>query len=166
MNIRELISSGRRVITLLDRNRALHGNERKVDPILFGFLEAQFGGISRQHPVPMSGSTHPKRIDYRRGGNNPVVIELAVQPRRRTNTLYGSQNTSELRKLCRISSACLRVLLLLDLSDSATERAPLQATYSEQTAGRGNFRRHSVRVVYVHRQTSYHFIWRPTKMSA
>ncbi len=164
MNIRELTASGQDFITLLDRNNALHKNERTVDPILYGFLEAKFGRLSRQHHVPMWGSRHPKRIDYRQGGNNPVVIELAVRPRRRTNTLCGSKNTSELRKLCRVSSACLRVLLLLDLSDRATERTLLQATYNEQTAGPGNFQRHSVRVIYVHRQTSYHFSWKPTRV--
>lgn len=161
MNIRELIASGHNVIEFLGRNHGLHGNERKIDPVLFGFLEAKFGGISRQHQVPMCGGSHPKRIDYRQGGNNPVVIELAVRPRQRANTLYGSHNRSELRKLCRVSSACLRVLLLLDLSDNATARTSLQATYDEQTSGPGNFQRNSVRVIYVHRQSSYHFVWKP-----
>jgi hypothetical protein len=34
-------------------------------------------------------------------------------------------------------------------------------TFNDQNSGPGRFKRHSVRVVYVHSETSFNFIWQP-----
>ena len=134
-----------------------------LDPILYGYLQGRFGGMSRQHWVHIHGRQRPHRIDFRIGGNNPIVIEFAVRPPDGGTTLYGSQNRSELRKLARVSRATarLRVLLLIDLSPTPILRVKLEPTYDDQNAGRGNFTRHSVRVIYVHTQSTYNFLWQP-----
>jgi hypothetical protein len=140
--------------------------ERELDLILFGYLRGRFHGVSRQHRLYLTGSTRPSRIDFRLGGSNPVVLEFAVRPPQGGGELYASCNRTELRKLARVAStqARLRALLLVDLSDAPIPQNRLSATYDRQNAGRGNFKRHSVRVVYVHsRQRSYHFLWRPLK---
>jgi len=92
-----------------------------------------------------------------------VVIEFAVRPPNGGATLYGSQNSTELRKLCRVTqaSARLRVLLLMDLSPDPILRENLKPTYDVQSSGPGNFIRHSVRVVYVHSTSRYNFLWQP-----
>lgn len=134
-----------------------------LDPILYGFLQGRFRKVSRQHYVRLHGRHHPLRIDFRVGGTNPVVIEFAVRPPAGGATLYGSQNESELGKLTRVtnSSARLRVLLLIDLAPHAIPADNLKATYASLNAGPGNFARHSVRVIYVHADSAYHFLWRP-----
>src|SRR5207245_1508894 len=126
-------------------------------------LTARFGRISRQHPVYLYGSERPQRIDFRYGGPNPVVIEFAVRPRDGGGQLYGSQNESELRKLTRVNQteAKLRVLLLVDLANAPIAESELKPTYDGINAGPGNFTRMPVRVIYVHDQQSYNFIWRP-----
>ena len=37
----------------------------------------------------------------------------------------------------------------------------LRQTYDPITAGRGNFERNAVRVVYIHENSQYNFIWQP-----
>jgi hypothetical protein len=76
----------------------------------------------------------------------------------------GSQNVSELRKLCKIpfSKARRRVLLLLDPSRlEPIEKRKLKASYDQVGSGRGNFTRETVTIVYVHPQLEYSFRWNP-----
>src|SRR5208283_4714095 len=84
--------------------------ERWLHGVVLGLLEQAIGGMEIEYPVVDS----KKRIDFRHGGNNPDVIEMAVNIY--GNELYGSSNISELTKLCRIpySKARRRTLLLLD----------------------------------------------------
>ncbi len=163
MNLSEIKSAALTVLKLLDDYSGGHVGRREMllDPILYGYLEGCFGHLSRQRYVHLHGSIKPKRIDFRYGTHNPVVIEFAVRPPGGGGTLYGSQNRSELRKLCRVTrvSARLRVMLLVDLHTTPLVRANLKATYDTETSGAGNFKRHSVRVLYVHRETQYHFLW-------
>jgi hypothetical protein len=134
-----------------------------IDRTVYAYFEGRFGHFSRQHRVRMHSKPRPQRIDFRYGTSNPVVIEFAVRPRTKGGHLYGSQNRSELRKLTRVlsSEAKTRVLLLLDLSSNPIPKPKLKKTYDGINAGKGNFTRHSVRVIYVQRDNSYHFSWKP-----
>jgi hypothetical protein len=163
MNIADLVDAVRQVIELLDDYSGSHvgGREMLLDPILYGYLRGRFRHMSRQHPIPIAGTN--RRIDFRHGGSNPTVIEFAVRPPHGGGTLYGGQNRSELQKLTRVSntSARTRVMLLVDLSPVPLDRDNLKRTYDDQGSGPGNFKRHSVRVLYVHADTDFHFLWRP-----
>ena len=165
MNIEGITDSAHGVVALLREYSGDHVGRREMllDPILFGYLQGRYGNVSRQHPVQMHGHTHAHRIDFRIGGNNPVVMEFAVRPPNGGGNLYGSQNRPELRKLARVTatSARLRLLLLVDLSDAPILRVNLKPTYDEQNAGPGNFVRHSVRIIYVQANSSYNFLWQP-----
>jgi len=165
MNLVDISKATLRVLELPEDYSGGHVGRREMllDPILYGHLDGCFGHLSRQHYVHLSGRLRPQRIDFRYGTSNPIVIEFAVRPPGGGGTLYGSQNSSELRKLCRVTKAeaRLRVMLLVDLHSTPLARANLKATYDQQTTGAGNFRRHAVRVFYVHRNTQYHFLWNP-----
>ena len=100
-------------------------------------------------------------VDFRIGGNNPVLIELAVAPRalidphdpsvvfpghRHKSQLYAVANGPELRKLSAGKQAKARYLILLDLRgghDAATLRASYEAALPK---GGGNA---AVTIVYV-----------------
>jgi hypothetical protein len=163
MNTKEILQAGIDVIALMDEYHNRPHQEMLVDPVLYALLSGRFGYMQRQHCVPVYGATKPSRIDYRYGGTNPVVIEFAVRPPAGGGHLHGSQNVSELRKLCRvrITKAKLRALLLLDLSAHPLDIDDLEVTYARQTSGPGNFERNIVRVIYVHRKVTGDFRWAP-----
>lgn len=165
MNIREITEAARAVIDILDEYHNAPNREMHIDPVLFAYLRSRHSSVQRQHYVYRYGSHKPQRIDFRSGGNNPVVLEFAVRPPTGGGTLSGSQNTSELRKLCRVSdtAARLRALLLVDLFHSPLEKSSLKETYDQINAGRGKFKRNSVRVIYVHADTQFNFLWSPFK---
>ena len=165
MRISDIQELGKEILDLLQEYSRPPDKELLIDPILFAYLSGRFSRVHRQHPVYLYGSNRPQRIDFRFGGNNPVVLELAVRPPRGGGTLSGGQNTSELRKLCRVShtQARLRALLLLDLCDNPVTKESLIATYNQVNAGRGRFKRCSVRVIYVHSKSTFHFRWNPYK---
>ena len=165
MNIYQIKKATQNIIRLL-QDYAGSGEYRRemlLDPVIYGYFEAAFGRMSRQHHVRLHSRPRPQRIDFRHGGSNPVVFEFAVRPPGGGGHLYGSQNTSELRKLTRVltSQARLRVLLLVDLLQHPISRENLKRTYDAVNAGRGRFQRHSVRVIYVHASEEYDFLWRP-----
>lgn len=163
MTVTELISSAQEVLLLLGDYSNAPDREMLLDPMVYGYLQGRFGAMQRQHRLYVSGSSRPKRIDFRHGTSNPAVIEFAVRPPRGGGQLHGSQNVRELRKLTRVPQrrAKRRMLLLLDLYRRSIPIEALKPTYDVVNAGPGRFRRHSVRVVYVHRDESYHFLWRP-----
>ena len=101
-------------------------------------------------------------IDFRVGGPNPVLIELAVRPRDGASELYGSQNRPELIKLTRYpqSQAKLRVIVLIDFAPVPHAAPGLRASYDAVSAGPGRFERNPVRVIYVHRRSEFTFVWR------
>jgi hypothetical protein len=154
-----------RVVRLLGDYSGGHVGKREMllDPILYGYLQGRFGSMTRQHHVQFYGAANPKRIDFRHGTSNPTVIEFVVRPPSGHATLYGSQNRSELRKLCRVpqTTARRRILLLVDLHATPMRRDNLKASYDREGSGPGNFARHSVRVMYVHRDQQFDFLWRP-----
>ena len=163
MNIKDIIEASYKIIELVNEYHNIPDREMLIDPILYAYLDGHFGNMQRQHYVYLYGSAKPKRIDFRFGGNNPVVIEFVVRSPTGGGTLYGSQNVSELRKLSRveISQARLRVLLLVDLYWKPLNIDKLKSSYEQIHAGPGNFTRNSVRVIYVHNDKDYKFLWNP-----
>lgn len=149
--------AGQAVLEMLDDYRGESGQgELGADRVLYGYLRAKFPAITRQHHVKYG------RIDFRYGTTNPVVIEFVLRsPHQGRYTLFASQNRSELRKLTRVTQATARtrVMLLLDRTADPVERSELKEGYDATNAGRGNFTRHSVRVVYVHEARTYNFLW-------
>ena len=135
--------------------------EMRLDLLLLGFFEARFGRMSRQTKIWISGTSHPKRVDFRHGGTNPVLMEFAVRPPSGASELYGPSNRSELNKLTRFppSKAKKRVLLLFDLKRKPIPKKNLTATYARVRSSRGRFNRYYVRVIYVHRASEYDFSW-------
>jgi hypothetical protein len=149
---------------LSDYHNAPH-REMLIDPVIFAYLRGRFESVQRQHHVRVVGSTKPKRIDFRIGTSNPVVIELAVRPPTGGGQLLGGQNTSELGKLCRISTsqARLRALLLIDLNSDHYLKERLKRSYDKVHAGPGQFKRLPVRVAYLHSTNRFTFSWSPYK---
>jgi hypothetical protein len=166
MGIVDIVDSAKEVLDILDAYHNPPGREMLIDAALFSFLRGRFGNVQRQHRVYVYGSKKPKRIDFRYGGSNPIVVEFAVRPPTGGGELYGSQNVSELRKLCRVShtEARLRALLLLDLYHEPIRQKALHNTYASINAGRGRFKRSAVRVIYVHRDLEFSFSWKPYKI--
>jgi hypothetical protein len=158
----DLVEVGRDVIVMCSH---YHGRrpqtEMLVDYLLYGYLQGGYGQFTRQHPIRYGSSDRPKRIDFRQGGTRPVGIEFVLRTQGR-NEIYGSQNRSEIEKLCRLRQQqwSTRILLLLDLYEQPVGRAELKATYDDIRAGSGNFHRHTVSIVYVHRDTDFRFQWR------
>jgi hypothetical protein len=149
-------------LELLHRCHGL-AREMAVDRQLALDLDAEFGPLTRQHHVKLYRSQRPARIDFRLGGTNPVLIELAVRPEDGASQLYGSQNRPELEKLTRVPQrrAKLRALLLMDLKQTHLPLDRLKQTYDCVSAGPGRFERNPVQVLYVHKEAQYHFSWRP-----
>lgn len=162
MNIDEIAAAARAVLALRAKYTKPPCREMALDLPLFAYLSARHGAMTRQVPVQL-GVAKPKRIDFRHGGTNPVVIEFVVRSASGLGTIYGSQNRSELRKLSRIpqSQAKLRALLLMDVSPSPLEKPVLKSTYDGVTLGKGNFTRMAVTVIYVHADREYRFNWKP-----
>ena len=158
MNIAEISDAGADTLWMMSHYTGVAGQgELGADRLFYGLLQGQFGNITRQHAVAAG------RIDFRYGTTNPVVIELVLRSSHDSRAqLYARTNRSELSKLTRVRSARMRVLLLLDRSRDPIAQDILRANYRNEHAGRGNFARHSVRVIYVHQNgAAYHFSWNP-----
>ncbi len=162
MNNKQIVDCAKEIIDLLQDYAGQRAGSREMllDPVLYSYLKGRGISVTRQHYVNPS-ATHPKRIDFRTGGTNPIVFELVVRPPKGGGQLYGTQNKSELRKLCRIrqSQAKGRVLLLVDLSPYPIPQNSLKSTYDSQNSGKGKYRRHPVKVIYVHKDIDYKFRW-------
>jgi hypothetical protein len=161
--IQRLADAFEHVARLAEDYAKPHDREMAIDPMVYAYLAATFKNVERQHYVYWYKSQKPKRIDFRLGGTAPIVVEFACRPPAGGAQLTGPVNQSELRKLCRVTktSASLRALVLMDLAASPISKELLKATYDKVNSGPGKFHRHSVRVIYVHRDLQYHFVWRP-----
>lgn len=141
--------------------------ERGLDPIFYGYITAAHPRVvvSRQLHIKFHGAKKPSRIDFRIGGTNPTVLELAIRPIDGQQQLCGPQNRDELLKLSKVSlsKAKRRILLLVDLKVAPTVKSKLKATYDPLHAGPGKKTRRVVTVVYVHEKLQYSFTWQPKK---
>jgi hypothetical protein len=157
LDINTLSRLGRKTLRLAMTFPEYRRNETVLHGVLLGLLEGEVGMMGREKRTTYG------RIDFRHGGSNPAVIELAIRDAYNSNQLYGSQNSAELNKLCRVphERARLRALLLLDSSNSAPiPKSKLKATYDKVTSSPGKFERSSIRVIYVHPDLDYDFLWK------
>jgi hypothetical protein len=163
MNIATLKDVALDIISIVDDYAGGPKREMLIDPALYVRLRATGRNVERQYHAHLPGSQRPPRIDFRVKPPNAVLIEFAVRPPSGGGQLYGSQNRSELHKLCRFdnSRAKLRALLLIDLSKTAIPVEALRPTYRAVNSGRGNFKRSPVQVIYAHRSGAYSFRWNP-----
>jgi hypothetical protein len=157
-----LIKSCQRVLKMASEYKPKdHHREMGYDGLLFGFLDAKFGKVKRQHKIRIGKSRSPKRLDFRQGGTSPVVIEFVVRTPGR-NEIYGSQNGSEIGKLTRQRKASTRYLVLFDLSGEAPmDTKDLWESYRKLNGGVGKFTRKPVQIIYVHPKKVDSFIWKP-----
>jgi hypothetical protein len=158
MNIEQIFNLAR----VVQRSADSYSREMEIDAAFLDALQNGHGPSTRQYRQYRRNLTRPKRIDFRLGGPNPVLIELAVRPRDGASELYGSQNTPELDKLLRYpqSRAKLRALVLMDFAPVPIEENRMRSTYDVLGSGPGRFERNSVRIMYLHRTLEYHFLWR------
>ena len=162
ITIGKLTQAGRAVAKMGEKLAGKKSQERWLHGVLLGYLEGKYGQMSSEWGV--AHGSWKGRIDLRRGGPNPDVIEFVV---RWHGVEEGpDQNASELRKLCRVpwEQARHRYLLIIDLMGGAPlSMERLKRRYDRWHAGPGRFDRQPVRIVYVHPQSSYHFKWSPYK---
>jgi hypothetical protein len=159
---KQLIDAASAIVALAGDYKGAPHREMRLDGLVYGILSERFGA-TRQHKIHSrnKNSKRSQRIDFRQPGANPVVIELATRTRGR-NEIYGSQNRDELRKLARQGNAAMRYLLLLDVARrDALGKPELTDTFDKVLKQRGPGTRKSVRVVYVHPDLAYDFLWPP-----
>ena len=163
----EAIAAGLALIKLRRDYSNPPRTKRGLDPIFYGYITAAHPhvAVSRQLNIKFHGAAKPSRIDFRMGGTNPTVLELAVRPADGQQQLCGPQNHDELIKLSKVipSKAKRRILLLVDLKKKPMQQDSLKSTYESLHAGPGKKARYSVTVVYVHSSLQYSFIWKPWK---
>lgn len=163
----EAVNAAKQLLSLRKDYSNPPKRERQLDPLFYAYLKGHQTKVkvSRQIPVPFANRKNPSRIDYRIGGSNPTLIELAVRPPDGAQELMGPQNLKELRKLSKFpqTEAKRRILLLVDLKDMPLDKAKLEASYDRQNAGPGRKNRCTVTIVYVHADLHYSFPWNPFK---
>lgn len=161
LTIEHLTRIAERAIVIRSGYTGLRRGELFLDAILNGLLDGRFGAVHRQDRLQLrKGQRRQQRIDFRIGGNSPVVIEIAC--RSFGGELAPSQNRSELQKLTRHRMVATRYLLLLDpTKHSPLKKAVLQQLYRDWNPGPGRFDRLPVRVIYARSpQQSFNFLWR------
>jgi hypothetical protein len=163
LKLGEIESLGRMLIELGD----LYPNQLRTEsdfyPLVYAYLVGRFPAIKPEY------SMQHGEIDFRIGGSNPFLLELALQPRAlqdvhhreqvfpghdQDNKLYGSQNMTELKKLFSVpqTQAKNRYLLLIDFRD-AWEEKELKSKYEK--ASIRIIRVAPVNIIYVSRKKSF-----------
>lgn len=152
---------GAALIDIADQYPTRFLTERDFFPLVVAYLHGRFPGVSAEHAVANGA------IDFRLGGMNPSVIELAVAPRALQDAaftdlhfpghanapqLYATQNKTELKKLGAMpqTKAKRRYLILLDFR--AFDQGDMKAKYEEQAGKLGL--KNPVCVVHVSRSAT------------
>lgn len=158
-----LMAACSRVVALAAQYKpSEHHRELGYDGLLFGYMDACFGKMKRQHQVWIGKSKWPKRLDFRQGGVRPVVLEFAVKTPGR-NEIAAKGNAPELRKLTRQHRASTRYLILFDLSGNPpVDTSILWSDYDAINGGPGKFKRRAVQILYVHPEYVEPHLWKPT----
>lgn len=155
---REVVAAlGKSLIEIADNFPTRFLSERDFFPLVIAYLSGRVPNLTTEVAIEEGD------IDFRTGGPNPALLELAVAPREirdanRPNLrfpghgaatqLYASQNNPELKKLFSVpqSKAKNRYLLLLDLRDGH-DLKKLEASY--RTKAKKLIRNGPIRVFYV-----------------
>jgi hypothetical protein len=152
------------LIAISDEHPIKFRNEEDFYPLVLAYLFGWFPNVAPEH------SMEKGEIDFRTGGTNPGLLEIAVAPRELaevgrpdqtfpgnsgSNRLYPSQNRTELQKLFSIpqSQARNRHLLLVDFQDH-WEKSDLKRQYEdevEKLVASGMQKEGAVSIIYVSR---------------
>lgn len=161
LTIDDLTEIGERVVDLAKSYKIKRKSEFFYDALLCGYLAASYPSVSRQMRIYRRHQAHPLRIDFRVGGTNPTVLELAVRYANGAG-LFAQANTDELQKLTRLKKPKTRFLLLLDPTTCMPlSRESLEEEYERVNRGPGRFQAQPVRVVYARAGHSFNFGWSP-----
>lgn len=154
-----LMETSKHILKLASHYKGAPHREMRLDGLVYGVLNTKFG-VSRQYHVgSKKPQKKPKRIDFRQGGSNPVVIEFVVRTAHNKNEAYGGQNKDELYKLARQANAKARYLLILDIAAEPITINRLKDSFSKFNHQRGRGPKMRVRVLYVHQKNNYSFLW-------
>ncbi len=129
---------------IVRRGRYTRTTERRIEPLVFGILQARWGALRREVRAEDPGRDRP-RIDFRFGSTNPIVIELAVRPRAGGQQLEASQNGPELS------------LVLLDFGDAPLSISRLREDYTARVRTTDRMGPNPIHVIYVHRHEQRSF---------
>ena len=157
---------GQALIDVADAYPTRFLTETDFYPLVVAYLRGRVPALKTE-AIVVGGS-----VDFRVGGPNPALLELAVAPRelrdgRQDNLkfpghskapqLHASQNKTELKKLRTVpqSQAKNRYLLLLDFRGTLDVKK-LKASYAA-TAAKMAPSRNAIRVVYVSRDRACDF---------
>ena len=147
---------GKSLMAMGDEYPLQFRTERDFFPLVRAFLQGRVPEVTAE-----VGASN-KKIDFRIGGPNPALLELAVSPRmiedrhhadakfpgnNQAPHLYASTNKTELSKLSKVPQAKAknRYLLLIDFR-KGHDITKLKAGYLKQLPQNG--KRAAVRVVY------------------
>lgn len=164
LSVADVVDLGEMLIEIADKYPLDFRTERDFSPLVAAYVRGRVPASTAEFRVDHGA------IDFRFGGTNPCLLELAVAPRALADShhpeqrfpghsyatqLYSSQNRAELRKLAAIpqSRARKRFLLLLDLQN-ANSRAICDG-YKAELPSNGKY--HPVHVVYVSRKAHLDF---------
>lgn len=139
LNTDDVKDLGSALVSLADSYPLTLRTERDFFPLIEAYLHGRV-------PVLQAESNRSGgRVDFRVGGNNPSLLELAVAPRalqdpndpsvtfpgnKYKSQLYAVANKPELKKLAKEKAAKARYLLLLDLRGEH-DNLMLQAGYKK-----------------------------------
>jgi len=152
-----------KILELADHYSGVPHREMTIDRLAYGVLHERFS-VARQVSVGIrTASGRHRRVDFKQSGLNPVFIELACRGQH-GNELHPSMNRAELTKLCKLTRASMRYLLLIDPTAFPPHHVDgLPESYNRVRPYPGRFVRRAVRVMYFHGRTREHveFLWRP-----
>jgi hypothetical protein len=166
LTIGDVQDLGRTLIDVANCYPTRYLTERDFFPLVITYLTGRIPSVTAE--VASSEGV----IDFQLKGNNPTWLELAVQPRairdancpsvefpghNTRNSLYASQNRSELRKLMLEPNGKTRFLLLLDLTgkyDCVSLKRGYQNEAIKIRKGK------SIRIVYASQESAkdFHFV--------
>lgn len=166
LTIADVTDLGRALIDVANSFPTRYLTEKDFFPLVITYLTGRIPSLAAE------AASSEGVIDFQLKGTNPTWLELAVQPRAivdanwpsvkfpghsAKNSLYASQNRSELRKLMLEPTGKTRFLLLLDLTgkyDFPALKLAYQAEAKKIKKGK------SIRIVYVSQDESKdrHFV--------
>jgi hypothetical protein len=165
LTLRDVEDLGGMLLNMADEYPLQYRTEKDFFPLVRVFLDGRVPSVAAE-----VGASN-KKIDFRVGGTNPGLLEIAVAPRaladpncpevkfaghNQTTQLYASANKTELEKLKVVPQAQAknRFLLLIDLG-RGHDVVKLRAGYDKALPrGAGH---QPVRVIYVGREKKTHF---------
>lgn len=157
LKIGDVLELGRMLVDIADKYPLQYRTERDFFPLVEAYLVGRLPNVKVEHEVKYG------RVDFRFGGTNPTLLELAVQPRRfidmdnksikiaghnQLNVIQASQNKTEIKKLRNAKAAKTRFLLLVDLVGKCNSKALLDGYRQIKNT---STKSHPVNVIYASR---------------